>query len=374
LIFGTLIGTLTDDVLGMQLVLEMAGKTEPGLFKAGAGRAVITPPVGFAIDGPEHGLRKSTGILDDLLARVIVLESKGVRVVLVSLDVWGVSPRLSHSIKTAAGVAASVDEESVWLTTTGNASSPPLWRDDPQYAKYSAFLPEQVAGAVTVAVGSLEPASMGSTGTLLPDVSTFTEGPGRPGNAALFVLAIDRADGSGIARLLNFACPASILGASDQWTADYPGYASWALEQNGGGLTLFSQAPSHDIRPYDWWDDNDDPSHADRAPQDVHAMGLLLATQAANGAADTTQRRNVEVTIRTDAEAGIQVMQIGDAYFVSTEKPQPNKFARRLRRDLPHSNTFVSANLSGGMFDAKATFDARAIKRGTAILKEFGAS
>jgi hypothetical protein len=26
------------------------------------------------------------------------------------------------------------------------------------------------------------------------------------------------------------------------------------------------------------------------------------------------------------------------------------------------------------MFDAKATFDARAIKRGTAILKEFGAS
>lgn len=103
-------------------------------------------------------------------------------------------------------------------------------------------------------------------------------------------------------------------------------------------------------------------------------MGLLLATQAANGAADTTQRRNVEVEIRTDGEAGIQVMQIGDAYFVSTEKPQPNKFARRLRRDLPHSNTFVAANLSGGMFDDKATFDARAIKRGTAALKDMGAS
>lgn len=356
------------------MVLEMGGKTDPGLFRAGAGRSVITPPVGFVIDGPEHGPRPSTGILDDLLARVIVLESKGTRVVLVSLDVWGLSPVLSGAIESAAGEAAGVSEKSAWLTTTGNATSPPLWRDDPQYAAYSAYLPEQVAGAVRIAVGALEPASMGSTGTLLPDVSTFTEGPGRPGNAALFVLAIDRADGSGIARLVNFACPASILGGSDQWSADYPGYASWAIEQNGGGLTLFSQAPSHDIRPYDWWDNNPEPSHPDRTPQDVHAMGLLLATQAANGAADTTQRRNVEIAIRTDDEAGIQVMQLGDAYFVSTDKSQPNKFARRFRRDLPHSNTFVSANLAGGMFDAKATFDARAIKRASAILKELGAS
>ena len=103
-------------------------------------------------------------------------------------------------------------------------------------------------------------------------------------------------------------------------------------------------------------------------------MGLLLATQAANGAADTTQRRNGGVATRTDEEAGIQVMRVGDALFISTEKPQPNKFARRFRRELPHSNTFVAANLSGAMFDAKATFDARAIKRANAILEEFGAT
>ncbi|GEM_PF-6507998 len=166
------------------MVLEMAGKTDPGLFRAGVGRAVITPPVGFVIDGPEHGARESTGVLDDLLARVIVLESNGTRVILVSLDVWGLSTGISGSIKTAAGAASGGDANSVWLTTTGNASSPPLWRDDPQYARYAAYLPEQIAGAARMAVGSLEPASMGSKGTLLPDVSTFIEGPGRPGNAA----------------------------------------------------------------------------------------------------------------------------------------------------------------------------------------------
>jgi len=356
------------------MVLETAGKTDPGLFKAGAGRVVITPPVGFAIDGPEHGPRQSTGIADDLLARVVVLESAGTRVALVNLDVWGISAWLVDSIKAATAEAAGIENDYVWLTVTGNGTSPPLWRDDAEYANYSAFLPQQIAGAARVAVASLEPASMGSTGTLLPDVSTFVAGPGRPGNAALFVLAIDRADGSGIARLMNYACPATISGPTTHWTADYPGYASWALEQNGGGLALFTQAPSYDIRPFDWWDGNKAPAHADRKTEDVQAMGLLLATQAANGAAETTQRRNVVVDARYDNAAGIHVMRIGDAHFLSTHRPQPNKFARRFRRELPHSNTFVAANLSGGMFDAKATFDARAMRRGMALLTELGAS
>jgi hypothetical protein len=356
------------------MVLESAGKTDPGLFKAGTGRVVITPPVGFVIDGPEHGIRESMGVTDDLLGRAIVLESAGTRVVLVNLDVWGISGELRDSIKSATAAAAGIETDYVWLTVTGNGTSPPLWRNDPQYESYAAFLPQQIAGATRVAVEALEPASMGSTGTLLPDVSTFIAGPGRPGNAALFVLAIDGADGSGIARLVNFACPAIITGPTTSWTADYPGYASWALEQEGGGLTLFSQAPSHDIRPFDWWDGNAAPTHADREPQDVQAMGVLLATQAANAAAETTQRRNVEIAVRFDDVAGIHVMRIGDAHFLSTDRPQPNKFARRFRRELPHSNMFVAANVSGGMFDAKATFDARAIKRGMALLGELGAT
>lgn len=356
------------------MVLKTVGNTDPNLFRAGAGRAVITPPVGFVIDGPEHGVRASTGVADDLLARVIVLESKGTRIVLISIDVWGLSPEISASIKSAASEIAGIESGSVWLTTTGNGTAPPLWRADPAYENYAAYLPEQIAGAAHMAMGSMEPASMGSTGTLLPDVSTFLEGPGRPGNPALFVLAINRADGTGIARIVNFACPATITGDSTEWTADYPGYASWALEQNGGGLALFSQAPSHDIRPFDWWEGNESPTHPERKPQDVQALGLLLATQAANAAADTTQRRNVEIEVRSDKTAGIDVMRIGDAYFVSTVKPQPNKFARRLRRDLPYSNTFVAANLSGGMFDARATFDARGVKRGMAILTELGAT
>ena len=158
------------------------------------------------------------------------------------------------------------------------------------------------------------------------------------------------------------------------WTADYPGYASWALEQNGGGLSLFSQAPSHDIRPFDWWADNTDPTHSERNSHDVHAFGLLLATQANSAAAETVQRRNVELAVRSDEATGIQVLRVGDAFLVSHNKPQPNKFARRLRRHFSHSNTIVAANLSGGLFDAKARFDARGIRRSIAMLEELGAT
>ena len=357
-----------------RVVLEMPGKREPNLFQAGVGKVVITPPVGFVIGGPEHPERVSTGIADDLLARVIVLESQGNRIALISLDVWGLAKPVLDSIKLAITVSTHIPEDSIWLTVTGNGTTPPLWRDEPLYANYTAYLPEQVNGAVQAALRSMEPASMGSGGILLPEVSTFIDGPGLPGNPALFVVAINRADGTGIARLMNFACPATITGPSTMWTADYPGYACWALEQNGGGLSLFSQAPSHDIRPFDWWIQNTDPTHSARNPKDVHAFGLLLATQADNAAAETVQRRNVEIAIRSDEATGIQVLRVGDAFFISTNKPQPNKFARRLRRHFPHSNTIVTANLSGGLFDAKATFDARGIRRSMALLNELGAT
>lgn len=356
------------------MVLEMAGKTDPNLFLAGAGRTVITPPVGFTIQGPDRTTGPAEGIADDLLARAVVFESKGERVAVISLDVWGLSESLAERIRESVGKSVNADPDRVWLSVTGNGSSPDLWGESDEYRNYSAYLPDQVAGAALMAVNALEPASMGSKGNLLPDVSTFTEGPGRPGNPALFVLAVNRADGSGIARIVNFACPASIVESSMSWTADYPGYASWALEQNGGGMTLFMQSASHDIRPFDWWDENADRSHPERVARDVHAFGLLLATQASNAAAETTQRRNVEIAVETDTEAGIRTMRLGDAYFVSTDKPQPNRFARRFRRDLPHSNTFVCANLSGAMFDQKATFDARAVKRGIASLQRLGAT
>ena len=138
----------------------MPGKIEPNLFQAGTGKVVITPPIGFVIDGPEHAECVSTGIADDLLVRVIVLESQGSRVALISLDFWGIAASIVDAIKLAVSVSTAIDENSIWLTNTGNGTSPPLWRNEPQYVHYIAYLPELVTGAAMAALDSMEPASM----------------------------------------------------------------------------------------------------------------------------------------------------------------------------------------------------------------------
>ena len=116
-----------------------------GLLRAGAGRVTITPPVGFDIHSPEFPPTRSTGADDDLLARVIVFDTEGRRVVICSIDAWGLRPDLQTAIRQAIANAAGTHAPFVWLTCTGNGTSIPGWGDadlPDQYRNYLAYLPE----------------------------------------------------------------------------------------------------------------------------------------------------------------------------------------------------------------------------------------
>ncbi|MCH7906912.1 MAG: hypothetical protein IIB26_05735, partial [Chloroflexi bacterium] len=53
--------------------------SDPKLLRAGYAETVITPPVGFNIAGPEHPSRPATDLADDLLGRVLLLQTGDVR-------------------------------------------------------------------------------------------------------------------------------------------------------------------------------------------------------------------------------------------------------------------------------------------------------
>src|ERR1051326_2913030 len=55
-------------------------------LRAGAAKVDITPPPGELMWGYEDRLKPATGTLDPLHARVLVLESRGKRLALVTLD------------------------------------------------------------------------------------------------------------------------------------------------------------------------------------------------------------------------------------------------------------------------------------------------
>lgn len=321
-----------------------------GLLRAGAGRAPITPPVGFNVCGPEFKPTISTGVDDDLLVRVLLFEAEGRRVAICSLDVWGLSPELQYQIRSAVANSAGTHAPFVWLTCTGNGTTPPTWADapeNPEYKNYLAYLPEVCGGAAAHAANTMQPAAIGVNSGQLTDVTTGIGGAGEEADDAVNVCSVTTAQGEGLAQLFSFSCPAVIRGNDGRWTGDFPAYASWALEQAGGGVVAFARGSDADARPYNWYRGNENRSHASRNMQDVQALGLLLATQASTVAGNIEYRRNVSAETSDDDEKGVRVLRIGDLACIGVDRPQPSIFARHLRKAMPRSRVIVSTNIAG---------------------------
>jgi hypothetical protein len=334
--------------------LTLDQKSDTQLLRAGYSETVITPPVGFNIAGPEHPVRPATDVTDDLLGRVLILEAGGVRAALVTLDVWGISEGFTQAVVERVSATSGVDASLVWIGVSGNASSPPLWEpDDPEYAQYAAYVPQQLGGVAAMAVAKMQDAELGFTSALLPDLATSAHGRAYDINEIVPIMVVDGVSGP-IARVIGFACPGAVVADEPSaWTADFPGYACWALsEASGAEGCMFIRGPASDIRPFDWYKDNPAPGHMDRAASDVQALGWLLATQAGVAAQGALLRRNIEIKAITppnlpDGLGAVRVLAIGEGLFESFSSPLPSDFGTALREASPDNTVFANANLGG---------------------------
>lgn len=342
------------------MVFEGSSFSNDALLHVGAARTIITPPVGFMISGPEYDDRVSIGVNDDLLARCLAVESYGVRAVLVSLDVWGVAEWLADRIRDRVAVAADVESDDVLVVCSGNGVSPPLWRDmdellNSEYAGYVGYLPDAIGGVARNAVINMSPGSVGSRSTALPNVSCYVDGvrdaDAEDAKASLPVMSIEDECGRVKVLVASFGCPGTVLGDASRWSAEYGGVACWGMEQSGADMGMFIHGVSSDVSPFDWWDSNRSRSHADRGFGDVQALGLLVATQAAQATNRIQTRRNAVVNVSSDLARGVQVMRVGNALIVSVRQNQPMEFASRIRSSVlsdggssGYESVFVSGN------------------------------
>ena len=238
------------------------------------------------------------------------------------------------------------------ILSTGNGTSPPLWHEEAdtpaRYRNYIAFLPDIIAGTALEAGLSLQPAAIGTVTASLPNLSCFAK-PNQPEHLEtereLLQLTVIQSSDDRIACLLyNFACPATIVGNTEAWTADYPGVASSALENTGIDCAIFIPGASADIRPFDWRDGNPKISHADRTPSDAQAFGILLATQAIRSAPNAITRRNAPIRSAKSSDGNITALRIGDTALISTNQSQPIPFAANLRSALPDTKLLIGTN------------------------------
>ena len=261
-------------VIGVALILTaISPEVRGAALRAGVARADITPPAGEQMWGYEDRRQPAAGTLDPLYARVLVLEAgpQGAprRLALVTLDLGrsfgpGSLTRLRAAARQSSGI------ECLLVAASHTHSAPVVrdeYRDAPPVWEQGAL--DKIGRAIAEAAAGLQAARIGvGTGAVYighnrlrvnadGSVSWFERNPTRiptaPVDPTLTVLRIDRANGTPLAVLTNYACHPVVFGADNlRYSADFPGVMNRVVEQALGGQvqSFFLQGAPGDINPY----------------------------------------------------------------------------------------------------------------------------
>jgi neutral ceramidase len=260
------------------LILITAAFLHAAEFRAGVAKADLDPPTGLPMAG--YGVRYSTGTLDPLEARVLVLSDGSRTIAFVTLDLcFPFDPPIMDEIRRA--VRGSVDEV---IFHASHTHSGPTYSEAPEAAKHAV---PRVAAAIEAAARSVVTARIGNAWGQIylgfnrryvqPDgsVQMFWRNETKvsttfPVDPTVGVIRIDRGDGTPLAVLVNYACHPVVLGPENlNYSADYPSEMRRYVEQEMGNgvMAFFLQGAPGDINPY-----------YDKTPLIEDAVGMMKQT------------------------------------------------------------------------------------------------
>jgi hypothetical protein len=217
---------------------------------AGAAETIITPPLGFRLQG-YFSAGPATSVHDDLHARVLVLDDGMTRVAVVSCDLIAVDRRLSGPIREIASSSAGIPGEHVMICATHTHAGPPgigevdpAWRDP---------IIRNVGEAIREASRRMRPAVLKAGAGSVDTVSQNRRDPSFMRDDRVTVLLIDGEDHREppIASIVNFACHATVLFQDNvEVSADYPGHAALTVKRVvGDAPVLFLNGACGDVNP-----------------------------------------------------------------------------------------------------------------------------
>lgn len=233
---------------------QRAALERPGLI-AGAARIKLTPARrGVRVAGHGHYRKHSVGVLDDLYARVLYLDTGADAVVLVSLDFIGwMHPRVER-------IRARVSRrhtDGILIASTHNHDGPDtegLW-GEPLFGllpiasgidgAYLDWVERRVARAILAAVARARPARLltGEFAAPAGQVVNMREPDDVP--LTVRVLRAETLAGRTIGTLIDFGNHAEALQDDNRWiSADWPGVLCAEVDRALGGTTLFFSGPA----------------------------------------------------------------------------------------------------------------------------------
>lgn len=269
---------------GLGFAASASTPTQPEL-KAGEGIAEITPPLGIELGGFHHAPgneRRVRGIRQKSFVRALVLEHRGTRVALVSLDVAGVGHAMATRTRQAVARQSNIPAAAVRLCATHTHSTPGfmfLRQWGAISPEYMASVETQVVRAVASAVEDLAPAlvSLGKSRAVGGNFNRTTEKwknddvfnaesthDDRWLDTMLHVLHFERAGGRRDLLWYHFSAH-PVCFADELSGPDFPGMVDERLQKSHNLSPAYLQGHAGDVNPGDgspWRGDADETTSA----------------------------------------------------------------------------------------------------------------
>lgn len=232
---------------------------EPPDWRAGAATAVITPKTSMLMAGYAARKEPSEGTEQPLFAKALVLEDRaGSRVVIITLDLIGVSARLREAVTQQLADKYQLRPHAVLMNASHTHCGPAYSGSDA--SEYFDFLVNSLVDVASRAIKNLQAAvlhySAARAGFAMnrrtPTATGFKNHPNPEGVVDHSVPVLSVLDSTGKLRtaMFGYACHNTTMGFR-KWLGDYAGYAQQYFEGDHPGVTAhFLMGCGGDQNPY----------------------------------------------------------------------------------------------------------------------------
>jgi Neutral/alkaline non-lysosomal ceramidase, N-terminal len=312
--------------------------TAPRLL-AGAGRALITPPVGMPMGGWSNQLHeRSAGNDLDLTVTALVVRNGETGVVMASLDLCLISDAQAMLMRHSISEAIDIPVEAIRITATHSHSAPVTgeltgagWMTEGLeiVEPYMRMVTEALAGAAREAQSRLVPVTVGhgrGTSPLAVNRRMALAGSGvrighnwdGPVDPTVRVARLDADTGQAVATIVHYSAHPTILAGGNTYvTPEYPGVVRRVIEDSLGGRCLFLQGTPGNVGPTETFVSELEP---------YRRLGAMLGHEAAAVAhRATAQNHRQQVASGQDPSTWL-------TFFETAPQPPPDNTLRVERR------------------------------------------
>ena len=252
-------------------VLSSATSLGAAQFRASVVKIDITPDKSQWLLG--YGPRQSTGVHDHLFHRIVAMDDGATQFYLISTDICLYSPSVYDQVTAEIKKQTGIKPLQIWWTVTHTHAAPEVGPpglgsvfmgeryEHDHNTEYSAWAENKLIEGVKEAQAKLEPARLGvGWGMAMANINRRArdeEGPAflglnpdGPADRTIGLLRLEKADGSLLALVANYAMHGTVLGDKNEIiSGDAPGIVADYVEEKLGAPMLYINGAAGNMAP-----------------------------------------------------------------------------------------------------------------------------